>query len=108
MPNVHFVLADGQMRTVDAKEGWSLMEVAREAGIPGIVAECGGNAMCSTCHVHVDKEWIGVVGPPDELEQITLDLAPDLTDDSRLSCQIKIRTEFEGLIVHIPRHQAGY
>lgn len=108
MPNVHFVLPDGQIQTVDAKEDWSLMEVARNAGVTGIVAECGGQALCSTCHVHVDKEWLGVVGIPDDLEQITLDLAPDVTDASRLSCQLKVRPEFEGLVVHVPKHQAGY
>jgi 2Fe-2S ferredoxin len=108
MPKVHFVLPDGQTQTVNAQEGWSLMEAARDAGVPGIIAECGGGALCSTCHVHVDKEWLDVVGAPDELEQITLDLAPDVTDDSRLSCQLKVRPEFEGLVVHVPKHQAGY
>lgn len=108
MPNVHFVLPDGQIQTVDAKEDWSLMEVARDAGVPGIVAECGGRALCSTCHVHVDPEWLDVVGLPDDIEQITLDLAPDVTDASRLSCQLKVRPEFEGLVVHVPKHQAGY
>lgn len=108
MTNVHFVLPDGQIQTVDAKEDWSLMEVARDAGVPGIVAECGGRALCSTCHVHVDPEWLDVVGLPDDIEQITLDLAPDVTDASRLSCQLKVRPEFEGLVVHVPKHQAGY
>jgi 2Fe-2S ferredoxin len=108
MPKVYFVLPDGQTQTVDAKEDWTLMEVARDAGVPGIVAECGGRALCSTCHVHVDPEWLEVVGLPDDLEQITLDLAPDVTEASRLSCQLKIRTEFEGLVVHVPKHQAGY
>ena len=108
MPNVHFVLPDGQVQTVEAKENWSLMEVARDAGVPGIVAECGGRALCSTCHVHVDAKWLEVVGPPDELELITLELAPEMTDASRLSCQLKIRPEHEGLLVHVPEHQAGY
>jgi 2Fe-2S ferredoxin len=108
MPNVHFVLSNGQVQTVDAKEGWSLMEVARQAGVPGIVAECGGAALCSTCHVHVDDEWLDIVGPPNELELITLDLAADVTDASRLSCQLKVRSEYEGLVVRVPEHQAGY
>lgn len=108
MPNVYFALSGGQIQTVDAKEGWTLMEVARQAGVPGIVAECGGGALCSTCHVIVDAKWLDIVGPPDDLEMITLDLAPDVTDASRLSCQIMIRPEFEGLVVRVPEHQAGY
>jgi 2Fe-2S ferredoxin len=108
MPNVQFALPGGEVQTVEAKEGWTLMEVAREAGVPGIVAECGGRALCSTCHVHVDEKWVAAVGEPDDLEAITLDLAPEVNDTSRLSCQIKIKPEFEGLLVHIPAHQAGY
>lgn len=108
MPNVHFVLPDGQTQTVDAKEGWSLMEAARDAGVPGIIAECGGGAMCSTCHVYVDDQWIDVLTPAEDLELITLDLAPDVTDASRLSCQLMMRPEYEGLVVRVPEHQAGY
>lgn len=108
MPNVHFVLPGGQVQTVDAKDDWSLMEAAREAGVPGIVAECGGRGLCSTCHVVVEESWLDIVGPPNELEMITLDMAPDVTDASRLSCQVKVRPEFEGLRVRVPDHQAGY
>ena len=108
MPKVHFVLPDGQMQTIDAKDDWSLMEAARDAGVPGIVAECGGRALCSTCHVIVDEAWVEIVGPPDDLEAITLDLAPGVTDASRLSCQVKIRPDFDGLMVRVPDHQAGY
>jgi 2Fe-2S ferredoxin len=106
MPKVEFHLHDGQVRIVEAREGWSLMEAARNAGVPGIIAVCGGRAMCSTCHVFVDEEWQAIVGPPGEEEMFTLDLAPEVSDASRLSCQITMRAEFEGLRLRVPKHQA--
>lgn len=108
MPTVHFILPDGSIRTIEATEGWSLMEVARNEGIPGIIAECGGSALCSTCHVQIEPEWRGVVGPPGDLELMTLDLAPDTSEASRLSCQMIIKPEFDGLTVRVPASQAGY
>lgn len=108
MPIVHFILPEGELQTVEAKEGWSLMEVARDAGIVGIVAECGGRALCSTCHVHLDGEWVDKVGPPNDLEQLTLELAVDVDGASRLSCQLVIGPEHEGLRVRVPAHQTGY
>ena len=106
MPNIYFILPDGEVRSVQAQEGWSLMEVARNAAVPGIVAECGGRALCSTCHVYVEDDWLEAVGPANPLEQVTLDLAPDPTDASRLSCQIVVRPELEGLRVRVPVEQA--
>jgi 2Fe-2S ferredoxin len=82
------------------------MEVARDAGIPGIIAECGGRALCSTCHVYVDDEWLKIVGPASALESVTLDLAPEPTEASRLSCQLIIKPEHEGLRVTVPENQA--
>jgi ferredoxin, 2Fe-2S len=108
MPKIHFILPDGNTTTVDASLGWSLMEVARDAGVPGIVAECGGSALCSTCHVYVEADWQDVVGPPADLELMTLDLAPDTTEASRLSCQVIIKPEHDGLTVRVPANQAGY
>ena len=107
MPNIHFILPNGSTSTIEAATGWSLMEVARNAGLPGIVAECGGSALCSTCHVYVEPDWQTIVGPPADLELMTLDLAPDTTEASRLSCQIIIKPEFEGLTVRIPGSQAS-
>jgi 2Fe-2S ferredoxin len=108
MPTIHFLLPDGQVQSIEAKEGLSLMEAAREEGVPGIVAECGGIAACSTCHVYIDEAWREVVGPPGDTEELTLDLAPEVTDSSRLSCQVTITSEHNGLRVRIPKHQAGY
>jgi ferredoxin, 2Fe-2S len=106
MPTVHFILPNGDVRLVEAKEGWSLMEAARDAAVPGIIAECGGSAVCSTCHVYVEDEWLEAVGSASELEMVTLDLAPQPTDASRLSCQIVVRPELDGLRVRVPSEQA--
>lgn len=108
MPKIHFILPDGQKQTVDAQDGWSVMESARNEGVPGIVAECGGSALCSTCHVYVEPEWREVAGPPSDLELMTLDLAPESTEASRLSCQMIVKPEFDGLTLRVPEHQAGY
>ena len=93
MPKIHFILPDGNSQTVDAKEGWTVMEAARNDGVPGIIAECGGSALCSTCHVHVEPEWREVAGPPSDLELMTLDLAPK-HDASRLSCQMIVKPDY--------------
>lgn len=108
MPKIHFITADGQTQTVEASEGQTVMEAAREAGVPGIVAECGGSALCSTCHVHIEPDWRAVVGPPSDLENMTLDLANDVDDASRLSCQIVVKSDHDGLTVRVAEHQAGY
>lgn len=108
MPKINFIQPDGTSQTVEASEGQSVMEAAREAGVPGIIAECGGSALCSTCHVHVEPEWRDVVGPPSDLENMTLDLASDVTDASRLSCQMIVKAEYDGLTVRVPEHQTGY
>lgn len=108
MPTIHFLLPDAGVQSIEAKEGLSLMEAAREEGVPGIVAECGGIAACSTCHVYIDEACREAVGPPSDDEALTLDLAPDVSDTSRLSCQITITPELDGLRVRVPTHQAGY
>lgn len=95
---------DGVERVLeDARTGQTLMEVAREAGVEGILAECGGCCDCGTCHVYVDKDWYGLVGPPDDIELGTLDLMVENMEEgrSRLSCQIKLRPELDGLKVKV-------
>ncbi len=108
MPKIHFILPGGKQQTVNASEGWSVMEAARNEGVPGIIAECGGSALCSTCHVYVEPEWREIAGPPSDLELMTLDLAPESTEASRLSCQMIVKREFDGLTLRVPEHQAGY
>lgn len=102
---VHFVTSDGKSQEVEAKEGRSLMETARDAAIPGIVAECGGACACATCHVHVDAAWIGEVGPPTEPEMQMLDFSTNVCERSRLACQVELKGDLDGLVVHVPDSQ---
>lgn len=81
------------------------MEGARRDEIPGIDADCGGACSCGTCHVYVDETWVARVGGPSANERDMLELAVDVRSNSRLSCQIQVRPELDGLIVHLPATQ---
>ena len=106
MGRVTYIEFDGTPHTIELDEGSSLMSGAVANGIPGIDADCGGCCACATCHVHVDARWAPVVGPPaSESENELLQLAPDVRPDSRLSCQIKMRAELDGVVVHLPEGQ---
>lgn len=100
---VTFVEASGAEKPIgDAAAGQSLMEVARANGIEGITADCGGGCACATCHVYVDPEWLDRVGPPDDIENDMLDMVSDVRrENSRLSCQIRLVPELEGLRVTV-------
>ena len=93
---IHVTDPDGETHTLDALEGWQVMEIIRDHGLP-IKAECGGACCCATCHVYVDPEWIGRIQPKSDEEDAMLDYALDPDDNSRLSCQIVMRREFDGL-----------
>jgi len=100
MPRVTYVAADGSRVTVDVEEGRSVMQGAVDAGLDGIVAECGGNAMCATCHVYVDARGLP---PMMEHEDALLDgTASERRANSRLSCQLPA---IEGLVVELPERQ---
>ncbi len=88
----------GTTRELDAIEGWRVMEIIRDHGMP-IKAECGGCASCATCHVYVDEEWLDKLHPMRDDELDLLDTAPDVRDNSRLSCQILMSEELDGLKV---------
>jgi 2Fe-2S ferredoxin len=105
MPKITYIEHDGTSRTVDAEAGTTVMEAAIRNGVPGIEAECGGACSCATCHVHVDDAWTGKVGKPAPMEEDMLDFAFDVRPTSRLSCQIKVTDELDGLIVHTPEQQ---
>jgi 2Fe-2S ferredoxin len=101
-----YVQHDGTVHTVELAEGDSLMRGAVSNGIRGIDGDCGGCCACATCHVHVDAQWTAHVGPPaSEAEAQLLELAPESGPDSRLSCQIKMRKELDGVVVHLPEAQ---
>lgn len=87
---------DGKDHALDAIEGWRVMEIIRDHGLP-IKAECGGCCACGTCHVYVDAEWVDKIYPMRDDEQEMLDLAFGVEDRSRLSCQIIMSAELDGL-----------
>jgi ferredoxin, 2Fe-2S len=96
----------GESREVEAEPGSTVMEAAIRNGIPGIVAECGGACSCATCHVYVDEAFMPLVGEPEPMEEDMLDFAFDVRPTSRLSCQIRVRDNLDGLIVNTPQKQA--
>ncbi|NND00789.1 MAG: 2Fe-2S iron-sulfur cluster binding domain-containing protein, partial [Gammaproteobacteria bacterium] len=102
MPKITYIDFEGTERVVEGHVGDSVMETATSNDLPGIDADCGGACACATCHVYVDEQWTDVVGPPDDLEAEMLDVADDVRENSRLSCQIRITEEMDGLVVTTP------
>lgn len=106
MITVRLVSPSGDLHEVEGRPGSSLMETAVKHGVPGIVAECGGACSCATCHVYVDEEFSGLVGERDEWEDEMLEeAASPQRSTSRLSCQITLTDELEGLSVTIAPEQ---
>ncbi|MHC9293379.1 2Fe-2S iron-sulfur cluster-binding protein [Mycobacterium sp. LTG2003] len=106
MPKVVFITLDGASRIVDAHAGESVMAAAVRNGIPGIIGECGGNCSCATCHVYVDDEFVTAVGTAGDMEDDLLDLGvADRRVGSRLSCQIQLTEDLDGLTVRVPEGQ---
>lgn len=106
MPTVTFITADNQQHVVTVEAGTTAMEAATNELIPGIDGDCGGSAACGTCHVYVDKAWQEQTGPADPgIESDMLSLTDHAADNSRLSCQIIITDELDGLVLHMPAHQ---
>lgn len=101
MTTITFISALGAHYVVQADDGLSLMECARRANVPGIAAECGGACTCATCHVHVSHEWMRAVGRPGDVERDMLDFANDVRAESRLSCQITVAPDLDGLTVMV-------
>ena len=106
MPIVHIVRPDGSTREIAAAEGTSLMQAVVSAGEAGIVGECGGSAMCATCHVYVDEAWADRLPPPlaNELELLEC-TAAERRATSRLACQLKLHAGLDGLQVVLPDRQ---
>lgn len=98
-------MPDGVVHRLEALEGWRVMEVIRDWGLP-IKAECGGACACATCHVYVDEAWRAKTGEPSPMEEDMLDFGYDVRPNSRLSCQIKVSDELDGLVVRTPEKQA--
>ena len=105
MAKITYIEHDGTDHVIDVKPGLTVMEGAVKNNVPGIDADCGGACACATCHVYVDEEWKDVVGPPSPMEEDMLDFASDVRPTSRLSCQIRVRPELDGLVVQTPKRQ---
>ena len=101
MPQLIIVSRDGTEKMVEGRVGWSVMENIRDNGFDELLALCGGCCSCATCHVHVDPEWIGTVGPPKADEDDLLDTSDHRVGTSRLSCQIEFTAALDGLRVQI-------
>jgi 2Fe-2S ferredoxin len=105
MTKITYIEFDGSEHVVEAKNGLSIMEAAVKNLIPGIDADCGGACACATCHVYVDSDWQKKTGQADEMELSMLDFAEDVKNTSRLSCQIKITDELDGIVIRLPESQ---
>lgn len=106
MPKITFIDHNGTARAVEGEIGATVMETAIRHGVPGIDAECGGACACATCHVYVDDAWREAAGAPSGMEEDMLDFAFDVRPNSRLSCQIRVKAELDGLVVTTPERQA--
>lgn len=105
MARITYIEFNGTPHTIDVPPGQSVMEGAVRNGVPGIDADCGGNCACATCHVYVDEAWIPKVEGPQEGEKSMLDYVQNAKPNSRLSCQMAVTTEFDGLVVSLPERQ---
>jgi len=105
MAKILFTDNGGTTREVEAKAGTSIMEAAVQNMIPEIDADCGGACACATCHVYVDEAWLGKLKDKDDMEESMLDFAENVQDNSRLSCQILMSDELNGIKVSTPESQ---
>jgi 2Fe-2S ferredoxin len=101
MPKIHYRLIDGSVTELEVNNGYSVMEGAVNAGIDGIVAECGGACACATCHAYVDKTWLEKLPAMDDMEDAMLDAAYERRDNSRLTCQLEVSDALDGLVVTV-------
>ena len=105
MAKVTFIQPDGKAQVVDIQPGWSVMEGAVRAHVPGIDADCGGACACATCHVYVEPEWTEKLPPKSEMEDTMLDFAIAPKANSRLCCQLRVTSDLDGLTVRVPPSQ---
>ena len=105
MSKVTYIEHDGKSHTIDIQNGLTVMEGAIQNNIPGIDADCGGSMACATCHVYVKEEWFNRIPKKEDGEEDMLDMAFEPKTNSRLSCQLTVSDELDGLIVNIPSKQ---
>lgn len=105
MPIVKYIEFDGSENEAIVSVGTSVMQGALDNMIEGILAECGGSCACATCHCYVDENWLSVTGEAGNIEKDLLEGVTELKTNSRLSCQIEVTEEMDGLEVHLPASQ---
>lgn|SRR5690606_19911664 len=106
MPQITYISFSGDSRTIDVPEGDTVMEGAVQNDVDGIVAECGGNAQCATCHVYVEEKFLPLLPPiADDEEAMLGSTAAERKPNSRLSCQLRVTAKLDGLVVHTPETQ---
>jgi 2Fe-2S ferredoxin len=105
MPKITFIEHSGTRHEVDAQVGQSVMQAAVNNLVPGIIADCGGNCSCATCHVYVPSEWSAHLAPASQAEKEMIECALHVQENSRLSCQLHITPEMDGLEVNLPESQ---
>ena len=102
MAKVTYIGPGGDRQVVDGKPGESLMQIALDNLVPGIFGDCGGCCSCATCHVYVDPAWFGSLEPASADETLMLSGGPDVRDNSRLACQIRMSAELDGIVLTVP------
>ena len=105
MPKITYIEHSGKKHTIDVANGLSIMEGAVQNNIPGIDADCGGAMACATCHVYVKEEWFNNLPQKEQGEEDMLDMAFEPKKNSRLSCQILVSEELNGIVVDLPKKQ---
>ena len=105
MPKITYIDSTGNQKTIDVAIGLSVMEGAIQNNIPGIDADCGGSMACATCHVYVEDSWFNKLPKAEDAEQDMIDMAYKPNKNSRLSCQIVVSDEIDGLTVTTPEKQ---
>jgi 2Fe-2S ferredoxin len=105
MPQLTFVEDNGTRHPIEAPLGRSLMQIALDHSVPGMLGECGGSCSCGTCHGVVDVAWMPRLPAMNETEVFMLEGIPERRDGSRLCCQIRMQAELDGLVVQLPREQ---
>jgi 2Fe-2S ferredoxin len=106
LPKVTYIEAGGTEHIVDVDDHLSLMEGSILNEVPGIIGLCGGICSCATCHCYIEGDWAAQLPPPSEGELAMLERASDRRPSSRLGCQVVVTGELDGMVVHLPAHQA--
>ncbi len=102
MAKITFITRENETITTEAAAG-TIMELGVRQGVRGIDGDCGGVCSCATCHVHVAPEYMAIVGPPGDIESDMLELNDNVTEYSRLGCQVQITEDLDGLVLHVAR-----